>query len=90
MYPKGTRFALVKGGQVIGVFKTYIGAVESGGRRETIIPIGMLCLFSLKSGETVLGELNKVGVSYQVLNDENEFELSEIDAWQPIGAWLSF
>ena len=89
--------ALIENHCVIRVFETHISAVENGGTHENIIPVEKTVLFYLDGGAMILGELMEeyetFGVpsgNWVIMTDECSYQLSEVDFWQPIGAWLSF
>jgi len=82
-------YAIIKDKMVIGVFETHFSAVENGGTRESIIPIDTDIFVWLECGEVVTGKISDID-GWKLESDTYNYELSEIQSWQPIGTWLDF
>ena len=80
-------YALIENQKVIGVFEETENVTLTDG--QTVVPIDENCFFWLIGGDAVFGVLTKVD-EWQIETNENSYELSEVDSWQPIGEWRPF
>lgn len=80
-------YALIENQRVIGVFDE--NDLIANNSWQTVVPIDTDIFVWLECGEVVTGKISNID-GWIFESDTYNYDLSEIQSWQPIGTWLSF